>query len=237
MEGKKWLEKLRLSLGNKRPLIPRPKWPDWYRDYWAIAHRQLPPDVLLRDAPVVVLDAETTGLDIDNDRMVSLGGLRVYGNSINLSEKFEAYLPTPIGMETRAAVAIHGIIPNSLRYTYSDELTLLTNLLKYLGDAIIVGHHIGFDLAIINRSLERHGAGPLVNRTVDTAQLAKRLRPSGYWTPQGEYSLDTLAKRYRIPLSDRHTALGDCYITAVLWLKLLTRLATKLGHDLQISDL
>ncbi|THH41276.1 3'-5' exonuclease [Neolewinella litorea] len=212
-------------------------WPEYYRRYDSEVQHEFPPDRLLREVPVVILDTETTGLDVRQDRILSLGALKVYGNSINLGEKFEAYLPTPPGFEHSEAVAIHGIIPNSLRYSYVDEPTLLSDLLTYLGGSLIVGHHIGFDVAMLNQTLQRHGAGPLRNRVIDTADLARRLRPSGYWTPDHDFSLDALARRYRIPLSDRHTSLGDCYITGVLWLKLLSRLAVRVGHDLRVQDL
>ncbi|NJB85579.1 DNA polymerase-3 subunit epsilon [Lewinella marina] len=212
-------------------------WPDYYRRYATEVDHRIPPDTDLREIPVVVLDAEATGIDVRQDRILCMGGLRVSGNSINLGEKFEAYLPTPPGFERSDAVVIHGIIPNSQRYAYVDEPTLLSDLLEFLDGALIVGHHIGFDVALINQALKRHGAGPLLNQVVDTADLAKRLRPAGYWTPEHDFSLDALARRYRIPLSDRHTALGDCYITGVLWLKLLSRLALRVGRDLQLRDL
>ncbi|CAH1000182.1 DNA polymerase III PolC-type [Neolewinella maritima] len=233
------MERLKRRLGLHPTDADSEDWPPWYRAYRDIlAQSEVPAaDRLLNTITIVVLDAETTGLDVRTDRILSLGALRVYGNSIHLAEKFEAYLPSPSSVENSHAIPIHGIIPNSRRYTYSDEPSMLAELLDYLRDSVIVGHHIGFDIEMINRALARHGAGPLKNRVVDTVGLAKRLRPAGYWTPEGDYSLDVLARRYRIPLSDRHTALGDSYITAVLWLKLLTRLAVKLDRDLRISDL
>ena len=210
--------------------------PDWYRKYadhfGEGPELTLPVDTL----KVAVLDAETTGLDVARDRMLSLGVLRITGNSISLADKLEGYLPTPPGFEGSAAVPIHGIIPNSSRYRLSEEPQLLERLLKYLGSDPIVGHHIGFDIAVINAALERYGAGPLRNLVIDTGVLAKRLRPAGYWTPDRDYSLDALARRYSIPLSDRHTALGDCYITAVLYLKLLRRLEVKRGSTLLLRD-
>ena len=236
MEGSDWLNKLRQRLGGVNTSDGKTEWPDWYRDYTRVTAVKHSGDRLLADVPIIVLDAETTGLEVKTDRILSVGALRIQGNSIRLGEKFEAYLPTPPGHATAQAVSIHGIIPNSHRYTYVDEPRLLADLVEYLGDAVIVGHHIGFDLEMINRTLQRNGAGPLRNSIIDTVNVAKRLRPAGYWTPQDDYSLDALARRYRIPLSDRHTALGDCYITGVLWLKLLTRLAVKLGRDLRLED-
>ncbi len=213
-----------------------PHWPDFYKAYVKRDNHRWPPNRLLHETPVVVLDTETTGLDTRKDRILSVGALRVLGNSIVLRDKFEAYLPTPPGLSAEAAISIHGIIPNSQRYTYTDEPQLLEELLTYLGDAIIVGHHIGFDIAMLNANLNRHGAGPLKNQVIDTVHLAQRIRPAGYWSPKDDYSLDTLARRYRIPLSDRHTALGDCYITAILWLKLLTRIGMKAERYLFIKD-
>ena len=212
------------------------KTPTWYRTY-AESFADMPETLdTIEDLKVVVLDAETTGLDVERDRMLSLGGLRVTGNSISLADKLEGYLATPPGFETSASVSIHGIIPNSSRYLMSEEPQLLARLLKYLGPDPVVGHHIGFDIAVINGALARCGAGPLRNPVIDTGALARRLRPAGYWTPDQDYSLDALARRYSIPLSDRHTALGDCYITAVLYLKLLRRLAIKRGKPLALKD-
>ena len=236
MKEEGWFGRLRTKIANAREEKGAAHWPDYYRHYRR-GYPSLPdPAAPLHTLPVVVLDAETTGLHVKRDRILSLGALRVTGNSISLADKFEAYLPTPEGFGKKEAVSIHGIIPNSSRYPHTDEPTLLENFLEYLGGQPIVGHHIGFDVEMLNRALLRAGAGPLLNPVVDTADLAKRLRPAGYWTPQQDYSLDSLAKRYHIPLSDRHTALGDCYITAVLWLKLLRRLAVKLDRDLLVGD-
>jgi DNA polymerase-3 subunit epsilon len=182
------------------------------------------------------VDGETTGLDVKRDRLLSLGALRLVGHTIRLQDQFERYLPQEDQRVNDAAIAIHGIIPNSRRLLFTTEEDLLREFLDYMGRAPIVGHHIGFDLAILNGLLERNGCGPLVNPWIDTADLAQRIVPKGYWRPDTDYSLDALAKRYRISLSDRHTALGDCYITAVLWLKLLTRLAEKRHTDLRFGD-
>jgi DNA polymerase-3 subunit epsilon len=223
--------------GKTEPIDPA--WPAWYRDY--VAECQVSPlsdGTPLKEVNVRVIDAETTGLIPKKDHLLSLGGLEVKGGTIFVRDHFEAYLPTPRGYSDRGGVSIHGILPNSLRYTYDREDELLVRLLRFLGpDGLIVGHHIGFDLEVINLALARQGAGPLRNRVIDTASLAERVQASGYWTPPQTYGLDSLARRYNIPLSDRHTALGDAYITAILWLKLTNRLRDKIGRDLLVGDL
>ena len=41
------------------------------------------------------------------------------------------------------------------------------------------------------------------------------------------YTLDELARKFDLSCRDRHTALGDAYITAMAFLKILTRLEEK----------
>ncbi|MEO0732661.1 MAG: 3'-5' exonuclease [Bacteroidota bacterium] len=237
MEGLEWFRKLRNSVRGRTAEMADPNWPVWYQRHFEKVREKTPKNALLAEVPVVVIDAETTGLEQKKDRLLSLGGLRVAGNAIHQKEQFEGYLPTPQSHHAEEAIAIHGIIPNSERYGYSTEPDLLASFLDFINDRMIVGHHIGFDVEMINLALARHGAGPLRNRVVDTGRLAERLQPVGYWTPPDQFSLDKLARRYRIPLSDRHTALGDAYITAVLWLKLTGRLREKVQRKLLVRDL
>lgn len=235
MREKNWLQKLKTYLPGVKNST-RQEWPDWYAGY-AGSFDKKAENVPLNEVEVRVIDAETTGLSPRKDRLLSLGGLRVRGHTVFVRDHFEAYLPTPLQLEGESAVSIHGIVPNSLRYAYDTEEELLKRLLLFLGsDGLIVGHHIGFDLAMINDALARQGAGPLLNQVVDTSKLAERIRPVGYWTPPKEFSLDSLARRYRIPLSDRHTALGDAYITAVLWLKLTSQLKERKERTLTLED-
>ncbi len=239
MEGKSWYEMLRrrmgLPVGEEEAVNAEP---EWYRSYLAAASVSIDPLTPVTELSIVVLDAETTGLDVRQDHLLSLGALRIQGNTIKLTEQFEAYVADATeGTDWQGAVPIHGILPNSRRYVHSSEEEVIERLLSFLGGAVIIGHHIGFDREMINRALTAAGAAPLVNPVIDTAWLAQRIQPKGYWSPPGDYSLDSLARRYRIPLSDRHTALGDCYITGVLWLKLLSRFEEKLGRPIVLKDL
>lgn len=238
MSNNNWFSRIQRFFSSA-PATNRAGWPEWYVAY-ASASGKLPPpgSQLLKESKIVVIDAETTGLVPGKDRLLSLGGLRVAGRTIRVRQQFEAYLAPPAEPEHREAVSIHGIIPNSRRYVYDTEEDLLARFLDYLGpDGIIVGHHIGFDVNVLNQALQTLGAGPLRNPVIDTGKLAQRIRPSGYWTPPQEFSLDRLARQYSIPLSDRHTAMGDAFITAVLWLKLTARLEERLGRELTVSDL
>jgi DNA polymerase-3 subunit epsilon len=103
----------------------------------------------------------------------------------------------------------------------------MEELLAYLDQSIIVAHHANFDRQMIDAALARLGAGRLRNPFVDTANLAKRVQPPTHYVSEERYGLDQLALLYGIPLQDRHTALGDAYITALLFLKLVAKLKGK----------
>ena len=81
---------------------------------------------------------------------------------------------------------------------------------------------------MINHALKRHGMPKLKNRFLDTSALYKRsLIRSPLVKNQDQYSLDELAEKFDIPTQDRHTALGDAYITAIAFLKILGTLKEK----------
>ncbi|MEM6319366.1 MAG: 3'-5' exonuclease [Bacteroidota bacterium] len=90
-------------------------------------------------------------------------------------------------------------------------------------NSIIVGHHISFDIAILNQALRLHFGLQLRNRTLDTGWLAKRIENPNIigFNP---IPLDQLCEQHQIPSGQRHMAAGDAYITSLLFLKLLGQL-------------
>jgi DNA polymerase-3 subunit epsilon len=173
-----------------------------------------------------VLDTETTGLDPAKDSMLSFGAIQVSGLKIQVQTAVEWY---PKSENTdRKSARIHGLvdIPHSIsREEFSKRL------LKYLGNSILVGHHLGFDLEMLGRTLAPFGLARFPNPVIDTLNLAVRLEhgPLADFTRINRdlYSLDELCKRYGIEPEDRHTAAGDAFLTAQLFLKLLKNCSHK----------
>ena len=176
-------------------------------------------------AEFVVLDSETTGLDPDVDRILSVGALRLADRRIRVRDSLEIF----VAQEhfDRRSAPIHGILrqgPNPR----VPEKEALEQLVTYIGDAIIVGHHIHFDLLMIRRALWRHGLAELNNPVLDTSALYRRtLLNTPVLQKKESYTLDELARKFDLSCRDRHTALGDAYITAMAFLKILTRLEEK----------
>jgi DNA polymerase-3 subunit epsilon len=176
----------------------------------------------------VVLDSETTGLDPRKDRIITIGAVVVENNEIRLDDSFEALLKVDVNT---SAVTVHGITREESSRGV-DEPEALDQFLSYLQDGVIVGHHIAHDVQCLNAACERHFGFELRNRSLDTMALALHLERDGAFAgaePISQFSLDALCERFGVIPHDRHTAPGDAFLTAQVFLRLL-RLAAKHGR-------
>ena len=179
----------------------------------------------------VVLDTETTGFDYENDRILCIGAVVLQNYRIPIQESLEVYIQQE--HYNKATAQIHGILRASV-LNRPNELEGLQQFLDFLGDSIIVAHHTFFDVSMINKALERNGLPKLKNKTLDTAHLYKKtLLYSPLLVRKESYTLDELADKFDISKKDRHTAMGDAYITAIAFLKILNKLKEKKGFSLQ----
>lgn len=171
----------------------------------------------------VVFDTETTGLDLRKDRLLSIGAVTVENGSILLGQSLEILVRQDRPGHNEAA-HVHGLLSSELKRG-EEEQAALARFLRFIGPAVLVGHHAAFDVGMIEQAVRRRVPSfRLYNRCIDTAHLAIRCdQPvlSGEPVAYEKYSLDALALRFRIRSSDRHTAWGDALITAQLLLKLL----------------
>ncbi|KAF2081612.1 3'-5' exonuclease [Flavobacterium sharifuzzamanii] len=187
-------------------------------------------NITIEETRFVVLDTETTGFDYDNDRILCIGALVLQNGIINVQESFEVYLEQD--HYDKSTAQIHGILKDLL-VKRPTELEALQQFLDFLGDSIIIAHHTIFDVTMINKALERNGLPHLSNKTLDTAYLYKKtLIQSHLFERKDHYTLDDLADKFDISKKDRHTALGDAYITAIAFLKIVKKLKEKKATNL-----
>ena len=211
---------------KKRNAEPEGDGPAFWKDYLRLFRTPLPAQTPIHEVPFVVFDTETTGVDPAKDRILSIGAVRVCNWQIDISGSLECIIARH-DSNTSPAVVIHGILPKE-RPNDLEEREALEKFVRMIGNSILVGHHVGFDIAVINQALKPLTGSGLKNKRVDTGALSKRVNPvSGQVYPAGPLSLDDLCKQYRIRPSDRHTAAGDAFITATLLLKLLSRLRNR----------
>jgi DNA polymerase-3 subunit epsilon len=174
-----------------------------------------------------VVDTETSGLDPRLDRIVTIGAVAVQAGEIVIEDRFASL----VRVDDPGAVTVHGVTPADSRHGV-DERDALEAFLAYVGDGVIVGHHIGHDIATFDAAYERHWGLRLLNRSLDTMDLALWLERDGAFAgqvPFREFTLDALCERFGVIPHDRHTASGDAFITALVLLRLLT-LAARAGR-------
>nr|WP_319005345.1 3'-5' exonuclease [Flavobacterium shii] len=193
--------------------------------FWNKSEKTTEEDIPIDSIRFVVLDTETTGFDYTNDRILCIGALVLQNGIIPIDETFEVFIRQEHYDKTSAQ--IHGILKDFV-IDRPTELEALQLFLTYLGDSIIIAHHTIFDITMINRALERNGLPELTNKTLDTATLYKRILIKSHLLQRKDhYSLDELADKFDISKKDRHTALGDAYITAIAFLKIVKKLSGK----------
>jgi len=193
------------------------------------------PGGLAAESRYVVLDTELTGLDDRNDDIVAIGAVRMLGGKIEIGGTFHE-LVNPTAVLDGRSVVIHGITPSQVEAKPPIDEVLAT-FLDYAAGTVLVGHCVAVDLSFLNREARRLTGAPFRNPAVDTLSLYGWLRhrlpehPALSAALPG-LSLFELARRFDIPVAEGHTALGDAYLTAQLFQRLLPLLL-----EAGISDL
>ena len=163
----------------------------------------------------VVLDTETTGLNVkDGHRIVEIGCIEL-DNLIPTKNNFHCYL-NPERKVSEKAFQVHG---------YSDEFLskqkkfneIVEDFLSFIDGKRLIIHNAEFDLSHLNNELKIIGKNTLKNEIIDTMIIARDKFPGS------QINLDSLCKRYRIDNSKRvkHTALIDCELLSKVYINLI----------------
>ncbi|MFD0862199.1 PolC-type DNA polymerase III [Sungkyunkwania multivorans] len=202
--------------------------PEYWNEY--LDHFDQKKNHNLQNTRFVVFDTETTGLNTSLDRILSIGAVAVSGFQIDVSDSIELYVRQDV--YNRGTVSVHGIRKDGHDFKLEEEQAII-EFLKYVKDAILVAHHASFDVAMINIALRRLGLPKLKNKVLDTDDLFKKTKFST--DKEKRYSLDVLMKQFDVKAHDRHTAAGDAYITALVFLKILASL--RMIRPITLKDL
>lgn len=174
---------------------------------------------------MAAFDIESTGTDIENDRIVT-AAVSIVG--IGLERISHDWLVDP-GIEIPAeATAVHGVTTGRARsegvpagQAVEEVTTILARALA--DDVPVVAFNARFDLTILDREARRHGVEPLIDRVgpdgltvVDPYVLDKQVNRFR----KGRRTLSVLCDAYGIPLTDAHAADADALAAARLAWKL-----------------
>jgi len=165
----------------------------------------------------VVIDTETTGLDPAKARIVEIAAVPLKGGKLDenaaLRQLVHPGQPIP-----KVATGIHKI-DDAMVASAPGFAAVWPDLAATISGAIVIGHRIGFDLAVLKGECARAGLPWAVPRTLDTALLAEVAEPN-----LGGYTIEHLASWLGVTVDGRHSALGDAAVTGRIFLALLPRL-------------
>ena len=169
----------------------------------------------LHDVPFCVLDLETTGAAPSTCEITEIGAIKYVGG-----EKVGTFqtLVNP-GVRIPPMITVLTGITHLMVVAAPRIGEALSSFLEFLGDAVIVGHNVRFDMSFLNASAGRLGYGTLPNRTVDTLGLARRLVRDEVRS----LKLSALAAHFRSPVTPNHRAMDDAAATAHVFWSLLER--------------
>ena len=157
----------------------------------------------------VVMDVESSGLDVWRDRLISIGAVAVHGEVLQFSDSLEVVLRQAEVSET-ANILVHGIGGTAQRSGLPPARALL-DFLAFAGRDPLVAFHAAFDTVMIGRALRTHLGLRWRPLAIDLADLLPALFPQA-----GCRDLDGWASRFGIRHDARHQALSDAYATAQL---------------------
>ena len=152
----------------------------------------------------VLVDIETTGFSPINDEIIEIGAIKVENNKIvkQYDEliKIDKILPQKI-------TELTGITDNMLKNGKLPNI-VLEEFIKFVGNSIIVGHNVNFDLGFLCNKCKKYLNYNLNNDYIDTLYLARKLVPNAI-----NHKLGTLAKMFNISYEGAHRGLKDVEIT------------------------
>jgi len=159
----------------------------------------------------VVVDVETSGLNMKTDRLISIGAVALVDGRIDFSDAFAVILRQD-RVSPDANILIHGI-GASAQSEGIDPASALLAFLGYIGKAPLVAYHAFFDRAMIEKAMRQYLGAELGQTWIDLAWVMPSLFPD---LASARSNLDDWLKLFAIENIMRHNAVSDAYATAKL---------------------
>ncbi len=165
---------------------------------------------LLKDGTTfTAIDTETTGLSSQTDRIIEIGAVKF--NKDGLISEFSKLInperPIPF-----SSTQIHHITDKMVQNEQPIK-NIFPDFLDFLGDSVLIGHNVNFDLRFLNAELERNGFSEIENSVIDTLRLCR-------WTfPNLEkYNQVFMAEKFNLQIKNAHRAFDDAFICGQIFL-------------------
>ncbi|KAB2850498.1 MAG: CBS domain-containing protein, partial [Hyphomicrobiaceae bacterium] len=173
----------------------------------------------------VALNTETTGLDAKTARVVQIGSVRIASGALRQHELFDRLVNPGVPIPARSS-EVHGIRDGDVSGSpaFGD---VAAELERFVGGAILIGHTIDYDLAVLRREYEIAGRAWKEMRSLDLRHLARIATPGN-----ARYDLDGVCEALGIKIEGRHTAIGNALAAGSAFLALVPLLKKQGVHTL-----
>ena len=167
---------------------------------------------LIKGLSFCVFDLETTGGNLNSDKIIEIGLIKIEGLCITDQK---SYLIRP---EIKIPVFIQKLTSISHKDVAKSPLIedVIEDIIKFMGDSILVAHNTSFDVPFFNSVLTRLHLPPLENKSICTNLMTKYLIPNLM-----NSNLQYMSKIFGIRHKKAHRALDDAQATAGLLLNYL----------------
>ena len=183
-----------------------------------------------RATRLVVVDVETTGLDLVRDRLIAIGACAVENGQVVMADSFEIVLRQD-KVSTKDNILIHGIGGEAQR-DGEEPVEALLRFLDFLGKSPLVAFHVTFDQTMIKKAVKEYLGFEFKHPWLDLAYVMPGLLPE---YARRYRALDDWSGHFRINNFARHSALADALATAQLFLCALPLAEAK--HSSNYADL
>jgi DNA polymerase III subunit epsilon len=181
------------------------------------------------DTRFVVVDVETTGLNLLTDTLISIGAVAVVNGRIALGDSFSVVLQQRESSR-KENILIHGISGSAQREGVLPADALLA-FLEFVGKSPLVAFHVAFDETMIRRAMRQYLGISFKRLWLDLAYVLPALYPD---LMRSHRALDEWAGHFDIRNDDRHNALADALVTAELLLVAIAQ--ARLAHETRNYD-
>jgi DNA polymerase-3 subunit epsilon len=168
---------------------------------------------IFEESRCVVVDVETTGLNLMTDTLISIGAVAVVNGRIVLGDNFSVILQQRISSR-KENILVHGISGSEQRDGVSPADGLLA-FLEYLGKDPLVAFHVAFDETMIRRAMRQYLGFSFKHPWLDLAYVMPALYPD---LMHSHRALDDWSRHFDIRNENRHNAVADALVTAQLLL-------------------
>jgi DNA polymerase-3 subunit epsilon len=168
---------------------------------------------------VVSFDCETTGLDVRHDDIISIAAIRIRGDRILTSERFEAVI-RPEARMNADAIKVHRL--RAMDVAAGERIqTIIPQFLHFIGGRPLVGYYVDFDVRMVDKDLLGLKGIELPNKLIEVSKLYYERKYGD--APPGttiDLSFASILRDLDIPVLDQHDAFNDALMTAMMYVQL-----------------